>query len=791
MNNQNIGRIAIRTSRRRRVLHSFSHDVNASMRVGEILPSVIREIIPNTKSKIQSRNIIRLAPLVAPSYANLSLKHKMYFVGMSDLTRNFTAFMAKQPVMRSGRTFTPNQMPHLPLSFLSALCLVGARGTLYALRASDVADSAAGSRFNLGEWSSADDEHSALINVTAFKHFFDDGHGLSGMPVETGFFDSIVDNNYFYKKTMPTAWQSLWNGYNGPAINIGRIRPVFTATEQDFEFWIPFGNTRGLDFWEDTNSERDYSDGYTVVPIDKADAVYRLDYSDAPEGDIYYLAVRFSSCGERLYNLLLSSGAGFNPVSREPISLMPLFATWKAYFESFGLLQYRNYETSAQAGLLDYFDETGDSDFLSRLITAAQFFDDAFLSRFVEWFMDLCMMFWTSETDFTSAHTRKPVIASAEWNVNGLLAGPNPPNGPQNQFGVSGVNKNEPDSVDPTQGGSRMVGQFTQLDLEKMQRLYKVINRETIAGRKIADILRANGLGDYVDSVVSRYIGEDSVPIDIDEVDATNDAFDGNGDISTLLGEQGAKGTGFGVTRKHSFTSNEYGYYIVLSSIIPEVGFSQQGKAQAHNLAPLDFYNPEFDGLGFEENSKALAITAVENFADPSTPPLSAQGFGFVPMYSRHKFMPNLCLGAFALETERADSDPRYLDRHLDVGARYVSKVTQHTDYKALDVVKAFPSNYIPVASPTYRFIGRYPWLENYVRIFANQGTPQGGQYHFPAEALGNVDRYLYSDRQPIQFFVHMRFVWPLYAPMLAFEDSFETKENGTNGPSDLSIGKA
>lgn len=790
MNNQNIGRISIRTSRRKRVPHSFSHDVNASMRVGEILPSVIREIIPNTKSKIQSRNIIRLAPLVAPSYANLSLKHKMYFVGMSDLSRNFTAFMAKQPVTRSGKIFTPNQMPYLPLSFLSALCLIGARGTLYALRASDVADSAAGSRFNLGEWTSDLEDHSSLLNVTAFSHFFDGGNGLAGVSGEGGF-DAAVDDNLFYKKVMPTFWQSFWNGYNGPAINLGRISKVFTSSQVSFDFWIPFGNTRGLDFWSDTNAERDYSDGYTVVPIDKADAVYRLDYDGAPDGDVYYLAVRFSSCGERLYNLLLSSGSGFNPVSREPITLMPYFATWKAYFESFGLLQYRNYETSAQAGILDYFDETGDSDVFAKLVSAAQVGTDTYLSRFVEWLIDLCTMFWTSETDFTSAHTRKPVIASAEWNVNGLLAGPNPPNGPENEFSLSGVNQSEPDSVNPTEGGARMVGQFTQLDLEKMQRLYKVINRETIAGRKIADILRANGLGDYVDSVVSRYIGEDAVPIDIDEIDATNDAFDGNGDISTLLGEQGAKGSGFGVTRKHSFTSNEYGYYIVLSSIVPEVGFSQQGKAQAHNLKPLDFYNPEYDGLGFEENSKALAVTAVENFADPSTPSLNEQGFGFVPMYSRHKFMPNLCLGAFALETERADADPRYLDRRLDVGVRYVSKVTQHTDYKALDVVKAFPSVNIPVASPTYRFIGRYPWLENYVRIFANQGTPQGGLYHFPAEALGNIDRYLYSDRQPVQFFVHMRFVWPLYAPMLAFEDSFETKEDGTNGPSDLSIGKA
>lgn len=790
MNNQNIGRVSVRTSRRKRSPFNWSHDVNASMRVGEILPSVVREIIPNTKFKVNTRNIVRLAPLVAPSYANLNLKHKMYFVGMSDLTRNFTAFMAKQPVNRAGRVFTPNMLPHVPLSFLSALCMIGARGTLYALRNGDD-DTGPAVRFNLGNWNSSLESHAELANVTAFSHFFDGGNGLAGIASEP-VFDTAVDDNLFYKKVMPESWQALWNGYNGPAINIGRINPVYHVdpSESAFEFWVPFGNTRGLDFWEDNNPDRDLSDGYTVVPIDKADAVYRLDYPNSGAGDIYYLAVRFSSFGERIYNLMLSTGTGFDPLSKEPVSLMPFFATWKAYFESFGLLRYRNYETSPCAGILDDFDESNEPDIYGKIVDS-QLAGTPYLDRFIEFLMDLGFMFWTSETDFTSAHTRTPVIASAEWNVNGLLSGPNPPDGPQNEFSVTGVSGAESDHLDPTDGGARMVGQFTQLDLEKMQRLYKVINRETVAGRKLAEILRLNGLGDYVDNVVSRYLGEDTIPIDIDEIDATNDAFDGNGEVSTLLGEQGAKGTGFGVTRKHSLQTNEYGYFIVLSAIVPEVGFSQQGKAQAHNLKPLDFYNPEFDGLGFEENPKSLTVVSIENFADPGTEPLDRQGFGFVPMYSRHKFMPNLCLGAFALESEQADSETRYLDRHLEVGKRYVSEETEHTSYKVLTVVKSFPSSRVPIASPTYRFIGRYPWLENYVRIFANQGNPAGGRYHFPAEALGHVDRYIYSDRQPIQFYTHLRFVWPVMAPMLQFEDSFETKENGTVGESDLSIGKA
>ena len=73
-------------------------------------------------------------------------------------------------------------------------------------------------------------------------------------------------------------------------------------------------------------------------------------------------------------------------------------------------------------------------------------------------------------------------------------------------------------------------------------------------------------------------------PIDI-EVTATADAFDGS--PRSLLGAQGAKGVGFGASKRFKVSTNEFGYFIVLSAIVPESGYINLASASARNLRKL------------------------------------------------------------------------------------------------------------------------------------------------------------------------------------------------------------
>ena len=160
MNNNNLGRVAMRTSARKNVPTPLSFDVNATAKIGEVLPYVCREQIPNSTLKLKTRNLIRLLPMVSPTYGRLKLNLRHYFVGLSDLTLNFSALMAEQSVARGKYAFVPDKLPHVEKSFLSLLCLVGSHVNLWRMfnSSNDTTDSAvargysAPVHFSSGSW---------------------------------------------------------------------------------------------------------------------------------------------------------------------------------------------------------------------------------------------------------------------------------------------------------------------------------------------------------------------------------------------------------------------------------------------------------------------------------------------------------------------------------------------------------------------------------------------------------------------------------------------------------------
>ena len=85
------------------------------------------------------------------------------------------------------------------------------------------------------------------------------------------------------------------------------------------------------------------------VPLDKADAVLSIRKRSRFLMVSQKLACRFSNFGIRWRDLMIMSGTGidYNDWSNGLTSLMPIFAYYKAYWESFGLELYKKWETSS------------------------------------------------------------------------------------------------------------------------------------------------------------------------------------------------------------------------------------------------------------------------------------------------------------------------------------------------------------------------------------------------------------------------------------------------------------
>lgn len=809
MNNNNMGRVAVRTSSRKRSATPIPYDVNSTFGVGAIKPLMIREVVPNSSISVKTRNLIRLATMNVPTYGRLKLNLRHYFVGMSDLTKNFGALMSEQVISRAHGSFKPISLPRMTKGFLNLFSLVGAHVNLYRVynSSNDTTVDSQARLFKSTYKGSTVLMPPALIEFWQAAAYQNLGSTILG-------YDALNDGD-FYKQSMPADWREAWNGYDGPALNICKLmygNTNFGNSSVGWEFWIPIENKDWTTFFDVAEADVTIPPYFntSVVPLDKADAVLSVRQRGSTlSNGVGFLACRFSNFGIRWRDLMIMSGTGIDYNDWNPsglTSLMPIFAYYKAYWESFGLELYKKWETSAVVKMMCVYDDQNEFDFESIVArTSRKLLDpsidlgiipSAFFQYWCNFVCDVGTAFYTEEKDFTTIHTRDASVSS---NINigstDLMNGkPNTPTSGTRVANDPHISESESVSTSNYYNTPWISGGiFSQLDIETLKRMYKVVNRNTIAGQNIAKLLELQGLGSYVESCKSRFVGEYDVPIDIDEVTATADAFDADGSPRSLLGAQGAKGVGFGASKRFKVSTNEFGYFIVLSAIVPESGYINLASASARNLRKTQFYNPEFDGLGMELNTKEFTVTGEQDWSDAQAGShLAGSSFGFAPQYSRHKVQGNYALSGMSLRSERDYFRSYFLDKCIDVGERSVKEIADSDDYKEYSVVKTFTVDKTPIASPNWQFVGRYPWIENYLRIFAETGDPLRKLPHYYNSLVGFTSNLFdFTVRDPDKFIVQNRFIAELSSPWLKITDAFETKEDGNVGSTDVSIGKA
>ena len=90
MKTNTLGKVSMQTANRPRARFDLSHNVNTTFGFGETQPLTCRLLVPGSKTIVSNESLIRLAPMVSPTFGLMKLKTWHYFVGMSDLTRNFS-----------------------------------------------------------------------------------------------------------------------------------------------------------------------------------------------------------------------------------------------------------------------------------------------------------------------------------------------------------------------------------------------------------------------------------------------------------------------------------------------------------------------------------------------------------------------------------------------------------------------------------------------------------------------------------------------------------------------------
>lgn len=161
----------------------------------------------------------------------------------------------------------------------------------------------------------------------------------------------------------------------------------------------------------------------------------------------------------------------------------------------------------------------------------------------------------------------------------------------------------------------------------------------------------------------SVYIGMQNVPLQIGDVMSNSDTTPDGG---ASLGAYAGKGLAYGGS-DFDYQTDEFGYIIIMNSIVPTIGYYQGIDRSILHLSRLDFYTPEFDQLGNQ------AISAMELYVDQDPTSnvmtnLSTKVFGFTPRYAEYKIGRDRLTGDYRLGTKKVGitSNAWHLMREFD-----------------------------------------------------------------------------------------------------------------------------
>lgn len=201
----------------------------------------------------------------------------------------------------------------------------------------------------------------------------------------------------------------------------------------------------------------------------------------------------------------------------------------------------------------------------------------------------------------------------------------------------------------------RYLNYFTLQSLGKIQ---DYLNRGLIAGTKVKDFLKTEfGISPSSDALnISSYLGSYSNVMEIGAITSQSDTLDSGG---LALGQYAGKvlGTGDG---SFQVSSKEHGFVFITHEIIPETNYYKGLQPHTQMLSLYDFFQPEFDNLGFEAVS-AKFIDARLNGSEEDVV------FGFQPRYAHLKFSNDIVAGDFDRRETRESLSSWFMCRELNI----------------------------------------------------------------------------------------------------------------------------
>ena len=433
------------------------------------------------------------------------------------------------------------------------------------------------------------------------------------------------------------------------------------------------------------------------------------DYTVSVNNGEYVLCFRFNNTVNTIRKQFIGLGYALNMYDTTELSLAPLLAYYKAYYNLFGLTRDLPFETTNCFALVKLI-EGYSIDFSKKTILEVAS-TSSFYGKFIAFLRDLGNLYYTDSNSYIAAQRDNLVNKTPLRSLSTLEE----QNGAYSAMGVGAQSSIPTDNIVPFIGDSSY-SYFTQLSLDVLKRLTTFVNKDSVIGKRLSDWVKV-----HYGAEVSNSLFEDafrlnqwSTAIDIDDVFSTSDTADvGASNKGDYLGAYAGTGTGFSKSG-FSFVAPVHGYCFVLSCIVPLTNCFQGIDPTLLGIDLDTIPQPEFDALGFEATPRNVFISDNDVCVLPKKS--YSDTFGFVPRYTGFKVKKNVVNGDMSKGFFKTDLLPYFNDRML-------YNNTLHFSHTSDGNFMSFSVDNVPNASTEYQKICRYSFLGNYNRLFYNSGT--------------------------------------------------------------------
>lgn len=482
------------------------------------------------------------------------------------------------------------------------------------------------------------------------------------------------------------------------------------------------------------------------------------DYIVYSNDEQYIYCFRFTNAARRLRSILVGLGYTYDLDVTDKLDATPLLAFFKAYYDTYAPSRESSWTQTACFRLVNFiydYNEPNLASLFEDSLTPP--YTDSIRKAAFQFLDDLLNCWYVEPLNYVSAHR--------------LHSGDN--------YAAESYNPNQLNSADVSipvldyDSAEHSLPEFSvanSIGIRQVLKLSRFITKDSVIGQKVSTWLKAH-FGANVDNSIFKdatNIATTRVNCSINDVFSTSDTLSESG--GETLGAYAGKGLGFD-NSGFDFTAPSFGYVICLSCIVPDANFFQGYDPTLYAVSPDQRPNADLDAFGYEATPLASIAPLNDISLSQRAVKLNNKSFGFVPRYSSFKTRKDIINGDMSRRGSINGYAPYYLDKILTsqlVDATEVSKGV----YTIID-----RSSALPLATESWRYTCRFPWLGNFNRIFSSNN-------YAPYSLVEDKDTDNYYTEQIIDdlFIVQSVFDMRLVNGLKPMSESYDTFDDDVNG---------